>query len=328
MTSPPHATRLIERFLEMMSAERGVTENTLQAYRQDLIWIEEQLGRVASGLVQADRDVLERLVGQMANLGWQASSQSRRLSSLRQFYQFLYSEAVRDDNPALAIPSPRANRALPKILSEAEVAHLLNHAASQAQNASLSAAAHRRAVRLHTLIEMLYASGLRISELVSLPLRATQNDPRLILIKGKGGRERLVPLSRQAQKALEYWLTLRQTPSHKEARGNHNPYLFPAASGSGFVARQLVARELKQLAKTAGLDASKLSPHVLRHAFASHLLQNGADLRTVQQLLGHADISTTQIYTHVLEERLQKLLNQLHPLAEGKIKGEEVDKAT
>jgi len=257
-----------------------------------------------------------RVMGQMSVLGLRASSQSRRLSSLRQFYQFLYSENLRPDNPTLAIQSPRASRPLPKIMSEEEVANLLEFAAQSATKTGQSATSHRRSVRLHAIVELLYASGLRISELVSLPLRSVQSDPRLILIKGKGGRERLVPLSNQAREALVRWLDLRESPSGEKSQKKANPYLFPAASNSGFVARQLIARELKQLAQAAGIDAAKLSPHVLRHAFASHLLQNGADLRAVQQLLGHADIATTQIYTHVLEERLQKLLNNLHPLAD------------
>jgi len=299
----------------MMSAERGASNNSLQAYAHDLKWVEEELAKFSATLGEADDKALSRVMGQMAVLGLRASSQSRRLSTLRQFYQFLYSENLRPDNPTLAIQSPRAERVLPKIMSEEEVSNLLEFSAQSAAKAGQSAAAHRRSVRLHAVLELLYASGLRISELVSLPLRSVQSDPRLILIKGKGGRERLVPLSNRAREALIRWLELREAPSKKSPK-QANPYLFPATSNSGFVARQLIARELKQLAQAGGIDGAKLSPHVLRHAFASHLLQNGADLRAVQQLLGHADISTTQIYTHVLEERLQKLLNSLHPLTD------------
>jgi len=317
MIKSSSAERLIERFLEMMSSERGASDNSLQAYAYDLKWVEEELGKISSTLEKADHAALARVMGQMSALGFCASSQARRLSSLRQFYQFLYSENLRPDNPAFAIQSPRAARPLPKIMSEEEVSNLLEYAAQSAAKSGQSILAHRRAVRLHAILELLYASGLRISELVSLSLRSIQSDPRLMLIKGKGGRERLVPLSHRAREALAKWLVVRETSSGKKSQGKVNSYLFPAKSNSGFVARQLVARELKQLAHTAGIDASKLSPHVLRHAFASHLLQNGADLRAVQQLLGHADISTTQIYTHVLEVRLQKLLNTLHPLASG-----------
>jgi len=300
---------IIERFLEMMSAERGAADNTLAAYAYDLDWAEEALQARGSSLMQADREALIQILQQLAECGFEASSQARRLSCLRQFYQFLYEEKLRDDNPAGEIDSPRRGLNLPKIMSETQVTKLLDRAEQEASAPTKSAAAKRRSVRLHALIEMLYASGLRISELVSLPLNTLKGKPRLILIKGKGGRERLVPMSHKAVEALNHWLQLRSNDKHHTSR-----YLFPANSGSGHIARQVVARELKALAVRAEIDPQSLSPHLIRHAFASHLLAHGADLRSLQQLLGHADIATTQIYTHVLEERLAKLVNELHPL--------------
>jgi len=301
---------LIERFLEMMSAERGAAENTLLAYEHDLEWAEQALHMLGSDLLSADRATLVQLLQKLAESGFESTSQARRLSALRQFYQFLYLEGLRRDNPASELDSPRHTRILPKIMTQAQVTQLLDKAFEEAIDKSLSVAARRRAVRLWALIEMLYASGLRISELVSLPLSAFKGNPRLILVKGKGGVERLVPISHKAAEALQEWLQLRACDKHHASR-----YLFPASSGSGFLARQLVARELKALAARAGLDGQDLSPHLLRHAFASHLLAHGADLRSLQQLLGHADIATTQIYTHVLEERLARLVNEHHPLA-------------
>jgi len=303
---------VIERFLEMMSAERGAAENTLAAYGRDLAWADEALQQQNTDLMQVNREGLVRLLQQLAEQGFEPTSQARRLSCLRQFYQFLYLEKWRHDNPAADLDSPQQRRNLPKIMSEAQVSQLLDQAEQEAADTTRSRASHRRAVRLWALVEMLYASGLRISELVSLPANALKGSPRLILIKGKGGRERLVVMSHKAAQALKVWLDLRNHDKHHTSH-----YLFPAASGSGYLARQVVARELKALAMRAAIDPQSLSPHLLRHAFASHLLAHGADLRSLQQLLGHADIATTQIYTHVLEERLSKLVNELHPLAEG-----------
>jgi len=302
---------LIERFLEMMSAERGAAENTLMAYAHDLEWAASRLALRGLDFIQADRDSLLQLLSQLSQTGFEPTSQARRLSALRQFYQFLYSEGVRRDNPASELDSPRRAHILPKIMTEEQVTQLLDQALLEAMDETLSLAVKRRTVRLRALIEMLYASGLRISELVSLPIAAVKGNPRLILIKGKGGVERLVPMSHKAGHALADWLQLRAGDKHHASR-----YLFPAHSGSGFLARQVVARELKALAMRAGLDPQGLSPHLLRHAFASHLLAHGADLRSLQQLLGHADIATTQIYTHVLEERLTKLVNEHHPLVQ------------
>jgi len=308
-----NAAGAVEQFLEMMSAERGAAANTLQSYRRDLDWAEATLPRCKATLMRADRSALEALMVQMANEGFSARSQARRLSALRQFYQFLYAEGIRNDDPSAGLDSPVRGRPLPKILAEEPVMRLLDTAEAEAQAQNVSAAVHMRALRLYTLLEILYATGLRISELVSLPVRSLEGDPRFIMIKGKGERERLVPLSQKALAAVQMWLQARKTG--KQAASS---WAFPAQSDSGYVARQLVARELKALGARAGVEVQTLSPHVLRHAFASHLLQHGADLRTIQQLLGHADIATTQIYTHVLEERLIDLVNTAHPLAQGK----------
>lgn len=306
-----NAANAIDLFLEMLSAERGAACNTLESYRRDLEWARETLLRFHSNLMTADRSALEALMIRMADEGFSSASQARRLSALRQFYKFLYTEGMRRDEPSIEIDSPRKKQALPKVMSEAQVSRLLDFAATEAMTEGQASGMHRHAVRLYALIEMLYATGLRISELISLPVQALQGDPRFLVIKGKGNKERLVPLSSKARQAVQNWLQLRNTGTAADS-----PWAFPARSGTGYVARQLVARELKALAARAGIDAACLSPHMLRHAFASHLLQNGADLRTVQQLLGHSDISTTQIYTHVLEERLHQLVNSCHPLAD------------
>jgi integrase/recombinase XerD len=238
-----------------------------------------------------------------------AASVARRLSAIRQLYRFLYSEGHRSDDPAAVIEGPKRGRSLPKVLSVKEVDDLL---AQAREGVKANAKSERlRAARLNCLLEVLYATGLRVSELVSLPEAAARRDQRMLVIRGKGGRERLVPLNDQAKRTMTEYLALRA-----EAKLDKSKWLFPSFGESGHLSRQHFARELKALAAAAGLKAAQVSPHVLRHAFASHLLQNGADLRVVQTLLGHADISTTQIYTHVLEERLKSLVRDLHPLAE------------
>jgi integrase/recombinase XerD len=297
----------IEAFLEMLSAERGASDNTLQSYRRDLEDAAEQL---PAGLAEASTADLRVYLSGIAAQGFAASSQARKLSTLRQFYKFLYSEGLRPDDPTGTLDSPRKDRSLPKIMSEAETGRLLDRAAEEAQAAPPGA--RGSALRLHALVELLYATGLRVSELVSLPVSVALRDDRFFVVRGKGSKERMVPLSEKARRAMRAWLEGRKgDPALAESR-----WLFPAASDSGYLPRQVFARDLKGLAARAGIAAAKVSPHVLRHAFASHLLQNGADLRAVQQLLGHADISTTQIYTHVLEERLVRLVNEHHPLAD------------
>lgn len=302
----------IEAFLEMMSAERGASGNTLASYRRDL---EDAAAFVASsghGLAEAGSADIRAYLEALAKRGFARSSQARRLSALRQFFKFLYAEGLRTDDPTGPLDSPRKERPLPKTLGEDDVGRLLDRAAAEASDPALAGEDGRGAGRRHALVELLYATGLRVSELVSLPLSIARRDDRFFMVRGKGGKERMVPLSAKAKAALKLWLAERDAePAFAES-----PWLFPAASESGFLPRQVFARELKGLAARAGISTRTISPHVLRHAFASHLLQNGADLRAVQQLLGHSDISTTQIYTHVLEKRLVELVQNHHPLAD------------
>lgn len=298
--------RLIEAFLEMMSAERGAAINTLAAYRRDLddasAYCVAHGANLASARTQTVRSYIQGVSGQ----GFAPASQARRLSSLRQYYRFLYSEGHRGDDPTATIDAPRKVRALPKSLSVDDVGRMLDLAEEEARShPSLLT------LRLHALVETLYATGLRVSELVSLPATAASSGRDHILIRGKGNKERIVPLSGKAKDALSAFLALR----NKAPAFAGNPWLFPASSESGHLARQVFARDLKTLSARAGVSAKQISPHVIRHAFASHLLQNGADLRVVQELLGHSDISTTQIYTHILTERLERMVHDLHPLA-------------
>jgi len=299
----------IEAFLEMMSAERGAAENTLSSYRRDL---EDASAEISGGLAGAAAADIRGYLDDVAARGFAATSQARKLSAIRQFFKFLYTEGLRGDDPTGTLDSPRKGRPLPKTMSEADTGRLIDRAAQEALAASLGNSDSLAALRLHALVEVLYATGLRVSELVGLPVTVAQRDDRFFMVRGKGDKERMVPLSAKARTAMRAWLAARaKVPAFADS-----PFLFPAASDSGYLSRQVFARDLKGLAARAGISAAKISPHVLRHAFASHLLQNGADLRAVQQLLGHADISTTQIYTHVLEERLVRLVNDHHPLAD------------
>lgn len=300
----------IDAFLEMMAAERGASDNTLSSYRRDLEDAAEFLSGQPGGLAQAEAPGIRAYLDDIASRGFATTSQARKLSALRQFFKFLYAEGLRPDDPTGTLDAPKKGRPLPKTMSEADTGRLLDRAAEEAAAATDVAAV--AAKRLHALVEVLYATGLRVSELVSLPVGVALRDERFFVVRGKGGKERMVPLSEAARQAMRGWMASRQSvPKLAES-----PWLFPASSESGHLPRQVFARELKGLAARAGIAAAKVSPHVLRHAFASHLLQNGADLRTVQQLLGHSDISTTQIYTHVLEERLLRLVQDHHPLAD------------
>ncbi|WP_269585170.1 site-specific tyrosine recombinase XerD [Roseibium sp. Sym1] len=299
----------LENFLEMLAAERGAAENTLAGYRRDLEDFSAFLGRKT--LAAAAAEDITAYMSDLTRRGFAETSQARRLSALKQFYKFLYAEGSREDDPTRTLSAPKKRMGLPKVLSVDDVDRLIETARAATEQPYESAAARLRAQRLHALIEVLYATGLRVSELVALPVSAALRDARLIEIKGKGGKERLVPLSLPAQAAMKDYVGLRAA----EGAYENSPWLFPSHGDSGHLTRQHFGRELKTLAIAAGLDAGKVSPHVLRHAFASHLLQNGADLRVVQQLLGHADISTTQIYTHVLDERLRELVESAHPLA-------------
>ncbi len=302
----------IEAFLEMMAAERGASDNTLTSYRRDLEDSDAFLATIGKSLDAASAADIRKYLADMAVRGFAASTQARKLSSLRQFFKFLYAEGMREDDPGGVLDSPKKERPLPKTLSEQEAGLLLAQAGREAQATREGTPQHLAAQRLSTLLEMLYASGMRVSELVSLPVTVALRDERYFTVRGKGGKERIVPLSGRARDGLTRWLEERNRhPAMAESR-----WLFPATSKSGYLPRQVFARDLKGLAARAGIDTGKVSPHVLRHAFASHLLQNGADLRAVQQLLGHADISTTQIYTHVLEKRLQELVQNHHPLAD------------
>lgn len=297
--------RLVEAFLEMMSAERGASENTLAAYRRDLEDASSFLTQ-RGGLSGADTQSVRSYMQNISSKGFAASSQARRLSSLRQFYRFLYAEGHRGDDPTAMVDSPRKARPLPKTLSVDDVGRMLDLAEEEAHlDPNLIT------LRLHALVETLYATGLRVSELVSLPATAARTERDHILVKGKGNKERIVPLSGKARSALSDFLALR----NKAPAFADSPWLFPASSDNGYLARQVFARDLKSLAARAGISSKLISPHIMRHAFASHLLQNGADLRVVQELLGHSDISTTQIYTHVLAERLERLVHDHHPLA-------------
>lgn len=301
----------VEAFLEMMSAERGAAQNTLASYKRDLDDARAFMKRRGVALTEAASADLSAYLSDLAAQGFETSSQARRLSSLRQFYKFLYAENLRGDDPSGIIDAPKKNRPLPKILNEDTVGRMLTLAAEEAQRPGPG---QTDRLRMAALLELLYATGMRVSELVSLPARVLNGEGRFLLIKGKGNKERMVPLSRPAIAALDaYGAALKAEAASKD--GPDSPWLFPARSKEGYLPRQVFARDLKALAARAGVPAAAVSPHVLRHAFASHLLQNGADLRAVQELLGHSDISTTQIYTHVLDEQLQKLVHEHHPLA-------------
>ena len=300
----------IELFLDMIAAERGGAKNTLAAYARDLADFSAELGKAGRTIAGVSTDDLRGYLGSLARRRFAASSVARRLSAIRQLYRFLYAEGHRADDPSAVIEGPKRNRALPKVLSIAEVDRLLAQARADMGQADQGAPKRLRAARLACLIEVLYATGLRVSELIALPISAAERNARMLTVRGKGNKERLVPLNEAAKKAMaEYLALLSSANGVRETK-----WLFPSFGRTGHLTRQHFARELKALAAAAGLR--QVSPHVLRHAFASHLLHNGADLRVVQTLLGHADISTTQIYTHVLEERLKSLVRDLHPLAD------------
>jgi integrase/recombinase XerD len=284
----------------MLAAERGAAPPTLAAYQSDLGDLAAFLAGSGGALEDADAPALHAYLAALTTRRLAPPTLARRLSAMRQFFRFLVSDGTRADDPSAGLEAPRRGRPLPKILGEAEVARLIAAAARPGAEG----------VRLRCLVEVLYATGLRVSELVGLPLAAAQRDPRFLLVRGKGGKERVVPLSAPARQALAAWLECRRLPNGKASR-----WLFPSRGAAGHLTRQRCGQLLKKLALAAGLDPALLSPHVLRHAFASHLLDHGADLRSVQQLLGHADIATTEIYTHVQSERLRRLVESAHPLA-------------
>ena len=302
------ANRHLDAFLDMMAAERGAAVNTIDSYGRDLTDFAAFCARRGRALDAALVGDVRAYLGSLASAGMAPRTSARRLSALRQFYRFLVTERIREDDPVTGVDSPKQGRTLPRYLSEDEVNALLE-------------AAHGRhgpdGLRLTALMEVLYATGLRVSELVALPVSALSRNGALLTVRGKGGKERMVPLGEPAQRAVAAYRDVRDGFLPKGRTGDRERWLFPSRSREGHLTRARFAQMIKQLSIDAGLDPRRVSPHVLRHSFASHLLAHGADLRALQQLLGHADIATTQIYTHVLESRLRDLVNRAHPLADG-----------
>ncbi|MEM6712354.1 MAG: site-specific tyrosine recombinase XerD [Pseudomonadota bacterium] len=308
LSTSPDDRAQIATFLDMLSVERAASANTLAAYERDLC---DFADHCSGPLLQASQEDVRSYLSTLERSGAKASTAARRLSALKQFYQFLYAEGDRQDDPCEAIRGPRKPKPLPKVLNEEAVDRLLTATQAACENVDTTLAKRLKALRMRALLELLYATGLRVSELVSLP-RSVASAGEAFLVRGKGGRERLVPLTDLSRDAMVAYVEALAA----DKRNATSPFLFPAPSAEGHITRQAFARDLKALGAQVGLDASALSPHVLRHAFASHLLARGADLRTVQSLLGHKDISTTQIYTHVLDERLHGLVTSCHPLSE------------
>jgi integrase/recombinase XerD len=294
----------VECFLEMLAAERNAAANTRLAYSKDLADFAAFLRRSGTDIARASADQVRAYLGRLRAAGMSPRTAARRLASLRQFHRFLVAEGVRDDDPMSTIDGPKIGRPLPKVLDRAEVETLI--AAARARE-------DLEGKRLVALLELLYAAGLCVSELVSLPLAAVARDARFLIVRGKGSKERLAPLSEPAREALEVYRAVRHAflpKGQKESR-----FMFPSRGKAGHLTAARVAQLLKELAAEAGIDPRRISPHVLRHAFATHLIDGGADLRAVQQMLGHADIATTQIYTHVAGERMRRLVQEHHPLA-------------
>jgi integrase/recombinase XerD len=309
--------KLIGLFIDMLAAEQGAGANTLDAYRRDLEGFSEFLGPTGQTFATAETQALRDYLADLDARGFKSSSVARRLSAMRHLFRFLLNERMRGDDPAAILSGPRRGRGLPKVLSISDVDRLLVRAKELSTAPEASPTQRLRAMRLYCLLEVLYATGLRVSELVALPLSASRREARMIVVRGKGNKERLVPLNEASRQAMADYLAAieaQKLAARKNAAASK--WLFPSFGESGHLTRQHFARDLKELTAAAGLAPRLVSPHVLRHAFASHLLHNGADLRIVQTLLGHTDISTTQIYTHVVEERLKSLVRDLHPLAE------------
>ena len=303
-TEVPEPSRHVDAFLEMLAAERGSARNTLEAYRRDLSDFATFLKGRGHAPEDADVAAIRAYLARLSGAGMAPGTTARRLSALGQFFHFLFDEGLRDDDPSASIDRPRRGRTLPKFLGEEEVGSLL--AAARVRPGA-------EGMRLMALLEVLYATGLRVSELVGLPLTAFTGDGEMLIVRGKGDKERMVPLGEPARQALTAYMAMRAEFLGRE--GKASKWLFPSRSAQGYLTRARFGQILKQVADKAGIDRRRVSPHVLRHSFASHLLAHGADLRSLQQLLGHADIATTQIYTHVLEERLKSLVKQSHPLA-------------
>jgi integrase/recombinase XerD len=295
-------SREAQAFIEMLTAERGASKNTEAAYSGDLKNLEAFLARRKQKPVTADADALRAYLKSLDYVGMTSQTVARRLSVMRQLFRFLLAERLRNDDPASTLDSPRLGRPLPKVLSRAEVDRLIEAA---------SAKGGEDGGRMATLLEILYGAGLRVSELVTLPLSAVERDPTVLVVRGKGEKDRMVPLSDPARAAIVSWLHVRAGTLGDES----SRYLFPSRGRTGHLTRQRFSQLLKEAALAADIDPARVSPHVLRHAFASHLLEGGADLRSVQLMLGHSDIATTQIYTHVLDEKLRSLVQEKHPLA-------------
>jgi len=302
---PADGAGLIENFLDMMSSERGASANTLAAYRRDLLDFGASLARAGRTFRSANAADVKRYVASLS--GMAVATQARRLSALRQLFTFLFSEGIRKDDPTSTIEAPRRERPLPKVLSRSDIETLIAAAREEDDAESL---------RLVCILEILYASGLRVSELVNLPLTAARGRSGFLLVMGKGQKERLAPLNKSARVAIKAYLKVRDNFLPKGVK--ESKYLFPSRSTEGYLTRRRLHQMLKALALKANIDPGKLSPHVLRHAFATHLVEGGADLRSVQTLLGHADIATTQIYTHVASDRLREVMLAAHPLAKPK----------
>ncbi len=315
--SIPSDARLSALFLDMLAAEQGAGANTLDAYRRDLEDFSEFAARAKASFGSADTELLRDYLEDLDDRGFKSTTMARRLSALRHLFRFLLSENIRADDPAAILSGPKRGRSLPKVLSIADVDRMLVQGRTMAQNTEATLPQRLRHARLYCLLEVLYATGLRVSELVSLPVTSARRDARMIVVRGKGNKERLVPLNETAKAAMaDYLAVMAEANKAQPKKGAAPKWLFPSSGESGHLTRQHFARDLKDLASASGIAPRLVSPHVLRHAFASHLLHNGADLRIVQTLLGHTDISTTQIYTHVVEERLKSLVRDLHPLAE------------
>ncbi|MDA0923412.1 MAG: site-specific tyrosine recombinase XerD [Proteobacteria bacterium] len=304
-------TRWIASFLAAKAAEQGATRNTQLAYGRDLNDVQAYLARRGTGFAQADRAMLEAYLIQMDAAGLAPATRARRLSAVKQLYRFAHEEGWRSDNPALQIKGPTKRASLPDALSMADVDALLEASETYGKTAADRA-------RNCCLMQVLYATGLRVSELVGLPVAAVRGDPQMLLVRGKGNKERLVPLSRPARAAIASWLAHRdaaQEARKQESGAKPSPFLFPSHGAAGHMTRVRFFTLIKEIAIAAGLDPAGITPHGMRHAFATHLLHNGADLRAIQMLLGHADIATTEIYTHILDERLKRLVLDRHPLA-------------
>lgn len=300
---------LIEAFLDMMSAERGASENTLASYRRDLADFLSKLAAAGSSIKRASRDEVKDYLARLSRSGAAPSTQARRLSALRQFFGFLYAESIRKDDPTSAIDAPKKARTLPKILSREDVDALTRAAEPENENDA-------EGMRLACIVELLYASGLRVSELVTLPIASVRNREGFLLVRGKGQKERLAPLNPAAREAIRRYIAVREAflPAG-ERRASSERFLFCSRAVEGHLTRRRCHQMMKALAAKAGIDPAKLSPHVLRHAFATHLVEGGADLRSIQTMLGHSDIATTQIYTHVAGDRLARVVESAHPLA-------------